>query len=228
MFNSIKRFCVKFFTDFIKDLLFKLLIFPTLFSIGGYMLTQQIIGSIILFIAVIIGIYQIRIFLINIHKNTINQIFNITNKLILWDNININCIFDEKNKKVAISLSYFIYNYSFNLINASFNSKTEYKIKILSDNDQIIYTEKSPIYPKMPPFLPFDCNRIITTYPLNIPFKEEALIEISGNLCLDYSTNNEQESQQTEKIISSCCKLIKMKNDKNESFVIAQPASPTS
>ena len=40
---------------------------------------------------------------------------------------------DEKNKKVAISLSYFIYNYSFNLINASFNSKTEYKIKILSN-----------------------------------------------------------------------------------------------
>jgi hypothetical protein len=191
------------------------------------MLTQQIIGSIILFIAVAVGIHQIRIFLINIHKDTINQIFNITNKLVLCDDILVHCGFDEKNKKVAISLSYFIYNYSFNLINASFNSKTEYKIKILSNNDQVIYTEKSPIYPRISPFLPFVFNRTITTYTIVIPFEEGALIEISGNLCLDYSTNNGQESQQTEKIISSSCKLIKMTNDKNEPIIVAQPALPT-
>jgi hypothetical protein len=101
----VKSFFVAFFTDFIKYS-YKLLIFPTLFSIGGYMLTQQIIGSIVLFIAIAIGIYQIRIFLINIHKDIINQIFNITNKLVLCDDILVHCGFDEKNKKVAISLSY--------------------------------------------------------------------------------------------------------------------------
>jgi hypothetical protein len=49
------------------------------------------------------------------------------------------------------------------------------------------------------------------------------IIEIRGVLCLNYTHNN-KDFQQVEKSIISLHKLIKTKNEKNETIIIAQPA----
>lgn len=223
--KEIQDFFIKFLWDYIKDII-NPYIFLALSSIGGYMLTQNIIAWLLIFSGLSGMIYVTQCFLLKIHKEKINQFFNITNKLVIRDDILITSTFITNSQKVAIRINYFIYNYSISLINASFNSKTQYSIKILGKKDQtqVLYTEKSPNYPKISPFLPFDHNRAITTYPIEIPFEEGMLIEVSCDLYLDYNANNEQEFQQTEKIIKLQFKLIKTINDKNEPIIIAQPA----
>jgi hypothetical protein len=85
----------------------------TFITIGGSMITQHIIGWLLVSLGFIMGIYWIRTFLTNLHKNAIDQIFNTTDKLILHDEVLINCFFTNEGQ-LFIFLTYTLYNYSFN------------------------------------------------------------------------------------------------------------------
>ena len=193
------------------------------------MLVWNTIAWLCICLGLLIGIYEIRKFIINLKKDMINDIFTIRNKLIICEDVTVHGQYLKDQEKVAISLSYFIYNYSFNLIEACFNKKTLYQIRILGDsNNQIVYNEEKPNYPYLPYYLPFVFNRTITTYQIILPVKEQMTIEITGNLTLDYNTvDNKLDSYCVEKIIRGTFKLSKTTNDQNEQVIIVQPALPT-
>jgi len=218
----------KIITDFIKDNIVS--IFPLLISSGGYMLVGNTIAAwLCICLGLLIGIYGIRNFIINLKKDMINDIFTIRNKLIICEDVTVHGQYLKDQEKVAISLSYFIYNYSFNLIEACFNKKTLYQIRILGDsNNQIVYNEEKPNYPNLPYYLPLVFNRTITTYQIILPVKEQMTIEINGNLTLDYNAvNNKLDCYCVEKIIRGTFKLSKTTNDQNEPVIIVQPVLPT-
>ncbi len=227
MFKHIKpilsNITVKIITDFIKDKI--IYMFPPLISSGGYMLKQDIIAWLCICLGSLAGIYGISRFIINLKKDIIYDIFSIKNKLIICEDVTVHGQYLKDQEKISISLSYFIYNYSFDLIEACFNKKTLYQIRILGDNNnQTVYNEEKPNYPHLPYYLPLVFNRTITTYQIILPVKEEMTLEISGNLTLDYnSVNNKLDCHCVEKTIRGIFKLSKTINDKNELVIIVQP-----
>jgi len=231
MFKYIKpilsNITVKIITDFIKDKI--IYMFPPLISSGGYMLTQNIIAWLCICVGSLLAIYGISKFIVNLKKEVIKDIFTIKNKLIIYEDVTVHGQYLKDQEKVAISLSYFIYNYSFNLIEACFNRKTLYQIRILGDsNNQIVYNEKEPNYPHLPYYLPLVFNRTITTYQIMLPIKEQMTIEINGNLTLDYNAvNNKLDCHCVEKTIQGTFKLSKTINDQSEPVIIVQPVLPT-
>ena len=190
--KGIQDFFIKYSLDFIKDII-KPYILPALSSIGGYMLTQNIIAWLLIFSGSSGMIYMLRKFIINLKKDVINDIFSVQNKLIINENMTVHCQYFKDEEKVAISLSYFIYNYSFSIIEASFNKETfKYQIIIPDDiqkNKKTVIEEKKPNYPYLPPYLPLVCDKTINTYPIYIDVKNKnkMTIKIEGNLSLDYN-----------------------------------------
>ena len=230
--KEIQKFFVKFSWDFIKDII-KPYILPVLSSIGGYMLTQNIIAWLLIFFGLSGMIYMLRKSNINLKKDIINDIFNVKNKLIINENMTVHCQYLKEREQVAISLSYFIYNYSFSIIEASFNKEMfKYKICIPDDiqkNKEIVIEEKEPNYPYLPPYLPLVPDKTINTYPIyiDVKSKNEMTIKIEGNLSLDYNNiNNKSESYRVEKILQGTFKLSKTINNQNQFVITIQPASP--
>ena len=86
-------------------------------SVGCYMLTQQVLGVILISLPILYLIYRYN------HNNSIK------NKLFIRDDVGVHCLMN--NEDVIISLHYFIYNFSSHLINASINPDTKHSIKIL-------------------------------------------------------------------------------------------------
>ena len=83
--KGIQDFFIKCSWDFIKDII-KPYILPALSSIGGYMLTQNIIAWLLIFSGSSGMIYMLRKFIINLKKDIINDIFNIEDKLMIFTN----------------------------------------------------------------------------------------------------------------------------------------------
>ena len=171
LFNSIV-------SDYIKEWLDNKAISSFVFSIcaslGCYMLTQQILGSIILVLSLVYLAYKC------------NQNYSIKNKLLIVK-VNFIPIRFVKEQKLAIKIQYFIYNFSLHQIYAEIDrSNTSYKIKIISNNDQTIYTEEEVSYPTLVPFVPFMQDRSVSTNDIIIPITDNMKIKISSTLCLKY------------------------------------------
>jgi hypothetical protein len=230
--KGIQDFFIKCSWDFIKDII-KPYILPALSSIGGYMLTQNIIAWLLIFSGSSGMIYMLRKFIINLKKDIINDIFSVKNKLIINENMTVHCQYFKDREEVAISLSYFIYNYSFSIIEASFNKDVfKYKIIIPDDiqkNKETVIEERKPNYPYLPPYLPLVSDKTINTYPIYIDVKNKnkMTIKIEGNLSLDYNNiNNKSECCRVEKILQGTFNLSKTTNDQNQPVIIIQPVLP--
>lgn len=200
--KGIQDFFIKCSWDFIKDII-KPYILPALSSIGGYMLTQNIIAWLLIFSGSSGMIYMLRKFIINLKKDIINDIFNIEDKLMIFTNYLYQTIVNEK--KCSLSIILQIYNCSNQIMSCIID---EEKTKLIIDGK----TKHKFQYNKIDELLPPYHLSNLSTDSIELDLEEknifEKIIQIDAEVHLVYGLKG-NEKHITSRKITNFVKLVR-------------------
>ena len=209
MYNYLQKLFEDISKEYIKEC-FKISILPALISIGGGMITQSIIGWILVFLGFSIGIYQI--------KQEWNKYTSIKDKIIFLDNNSLPRIFINDNK-LNISIIADIHNCSLQTVFCSIDTK---RTQIIINGhtkakDEYVYTTINWLSPPYSPswaatdFIAISLDKLDIGYTIKItaeiyvyyyrPENEEKKYEIYKKIETSYSVTQFDKDKKLIEIV---------------------------
>lgn len=167
------------------------------------MLIENTIAWLCVFLGLSIMIYGVRSFLVNLHKNTINQIFNIEDKLMIFTNHLYQTVLNGKRCNLSIILQ--IYNCSNQIMSCILD---EEKTKLIIDGKTKHKFQYNKIDELVPPY--HLSNLSTDSIELDLEEKNifDKIIQIDAEVHLIYGFKG-NEKYITSRKITNFVKLVR-------------------